>query len=400
MKEIILHIGPHKTGTTAIQAALKNYSDNSTRCASFSETNHSVPIYTMFSKNRYRYHIWSNKGKTKEEVDEIRANYKEVFESDIRDDDYDRLIISGEDISILEAEEKRNLIAAIESAGNSVKIVFFARDPRSLSVSLNQQNVKGGAKRLSLIHPAYKRRVGEFLEMVPKDNIIVVDFDEAINNGGLINYFSRILNIKLPVVEPLNEAISLQALALIYKFNNIPIATQGTAELFAARQTLIEKTRNNFSVKTGSDKLDTRYFGHLIHPDTKDECEWLKEEFGISYDFSDDSESCFDHDSYLNKILDGLKAKEVNDFFEQLGSCYDSNESLELNFIRAFSNLHASKLSSKFLNRHVNNLFNIAVKIENGTKLTLDDALVLMKLAQMARPDGPLINAKLKEWSS
>ena len=50
MEKVILHIGMHKTGTTSIQSAIKNFEGNRVKVASFEETNHSIPMLTIFSK--------------------------------------------------------------------------------------------------------------------------------------------------------------------------------------------------------------------------------------------------------------------------------------------------------------------------------------------------------------
>lgn len=46
-----------------------------------------------------------------------------------------------------------------------------------------------------------------------------------------------------------------------------------------------------------------------------------------------------------------------------------------------------------------NNLRDISLKISNNEPLNLKDALKLMQLAGKARPDGPLIRDKIKEWT-
>jgi hypothetical protein len=54
--------------------------------------------------------------------------------------------------------------------------------------------------------------------------------------------------------------------------------------------------------------------------------------------------------------------------------------------------------SSLTLRQSVDDLRDIALKIESKKELSLDDALVLMKLAKAGRPNGPLISKKISEW--
>ena len=70
-------------------------------------------------------------------------------------------------------------------------------------------------------------------------------------------------------------------------------------------------------------------------------------------------------------------------------------------FIDFFNQNSKNKLIKKnklVENINVNYLRNIATSIESGRKLSITDALFLMKIAQNFRPDGPFINKKIKEW--
>jgi len=71
MKEVILHIGQHKTGSTSIQFNLQDFDDGKSRYAQLGHPNHSVPLFTFYSHQRYRYYINYNVGRTKPEVDKI-----------------------------------------------------------------------------------------------------------------------------------------------------------------------------------------------------------------------------------------------------------------------------------------------------------------------------------------
>ncbi len=74
MKEVILHIGLHKTGSTSIQNALKGYNKNGVKSVAFEEVNHSIPMYTIFSEKRYNYHIWQKAELTKIDIDKKRMS--------------------------------------------------------------------------------------------------------------------------------------------------------------------------------------------------------------------------------------------------------------------------------------------------------------------------------------
>ncbi|MEM0978577.1 MAG: hypothetical protein AAGJ34_13665 [Pseudomonadota bacterium] len=52
MKSVILHIGLHKTGTTAIQHAFSGYDDGTTVYGRFGDPNHGSAIITALTNRR------------------------------------------------------------------------------------------------------------------------------------------------------------------------------------------------------------------------------------------------------------------------------------------------------------------------------------------------------------
>jgi len=63
MKEFILHIGIHETGTTSIQSALMNYNDGETIYASALNENNSIPLGLLFYPERV-LRIYKRMGKS------------------------------------------------------------------------------------------------------------------------------------------------------------------------------------------------------------------------------------------------------------------------------------------------------------------------------------------------
>ena len=79
MREVIIHIGLHKTGSTSIQKALYGYQDVSTRYACFAEANHSLPMFTIFSKNPKSHRLYKDWAISEKQV-EKKKNFKAELE--------------------------------------------------------------------------------------------------------------------------------------------------------------------------------------------------------------------------------------------------------------------------------------------------------------------------------
>ncbi len=340
MREVIIHIGMHKTGSTSIQDALRGYKDKKTRYASFSQINHSIPIYTVFSKRRYKYHIWKNLGLSKQQIDQKVYEYAQILESDLCDKQYERLVVSGEDISTLDREEMHELVEVFHSKGLSVRIVMFVRQPVSLVSSVVQELIKNGHRSFGQYNLQYESRIQPFREVLPSENITVEDFDSAVRkHSSIVKCFASLLDIARLSEKHSNESMSIQAVALVYKLNNIPLQVVAHPNRYKARSIIVEHVRKAFSLDAGFEKPDPEEFACLLGSSSVErECLYLKENFGISYE---EKPSQYDPDKlidYFNQSLVGFD-REIENFFRSMNVAYKPQEGLEGNFLEAIVKL-------------------------------------------------------------
>ena len=395
MKEVVIHIGTHKTGTSSIQHALRDYKDETTRVASFEEENHSIPIFTIFSENRYHYHIWRKLNLDTDAIDARRVEYLDILEADLADDRYDRLIISGEDISILTPSEKSNLIGHIKSKGVDVSVIVFTRSPMGFACSASQQRAKGGAKTWTPVNVNYRYKIDPFLEELGRQKIVVCDYDYIINSDqSVVDYFSDLVGINLRAKESKNESVSVQALALIYKVNNIPLAVLGDVRKWKIRQKLVAMIIEIFPPIPASSRLNPDHFSSLLDPTTKDDCLWLESIFGISYRYHVEVED--DLNAWLEESLSDYQ-NQLSELFSKFGTSYDPKRSLEENFLEAFFALFIHE--NGLFDSDAEYLLDVAEKIVAKADLETRDALSLMKLASRARPGEQSIRQRIDQLS-
>ena len=111
-REIILHAGLHKTGTTSIQQTL--YDDFNNRILEKLDilypknwpANHSYPVYSAFcdKPEEYRGNILFSSGLSKEKIDEMNKTNLKNLEEEVQRRRCSKIVISGEDISFLKKE--------------------------------------------------------------------------------------------------------------------------------------------------------------------------------------------------------------------------------------------------------------------------------------------------------
>ncbi|GAA6133816.1 hypothetical protein NBRC116188_06050 [Oceaniserpentilla sp. 4NH20-0058] len=249
-KEIILHIGMHKTATTSIQGfcgehanKLQNKFDtfyptfsNPSRSKIF---NHSIPFYSIFSNEPEKYSININQGiNTKELAEESNKIFKKQFRNRVEKTNASRLLISGEDISRLnhiEMTRMKNFLSKFLEEDGKFTVILFLRNPISYCQSALQQRVKSGLGSidhclqnfLNSSGTLYDTRLEPAKRVFGKENIKIVDFDVAKTiEFGPVEAFFNCIDIKIPKVllkaqNIKNESISNESLHLISEINKL-----------------------------------------------------------------------------------------------------------------------------------------------------------------------------------
>lgn len=333
MKEVILHIGLHKTGSTSIQKALKGYNKDGVKTIGFEEENHSAPMYTIFSENRYEYHIWKRAAQNKNQINEHRQTYLKILTNHVCDKSKEKLIISGEDMSILSAEEKHKLIKFFIKFDISVKVIAYVRSPLDWATSVYQQIAQGGELR-EKIATNYEYALKPFLELLGKDNIHVFSFNDVQKNyHSIVNHFSNVLKIKLPDVNRQNESLTVFQLALIYSLYSIKLQTNEDYHRYITRAKIVDVIREYRCEGLASKKIDKKYFVPLLDDMIKKDEEWLRDNFDIRFTkkYKKSNESI---DDYLSKILQDNHDQVVN-VFQNIGVTYREGVSINDNFLNA-----------------------------------------------------------------
>ena len=152
VKKIYLHIGLHKTASTSLQEtcaanhsklAAQNihYPIFSCPCTPHrSISNHSIPLFSLFTTAPRSYPVNIHWGIKDVEVanDAYRKQLEMAFENE------QDLLISGEDISSLNAKELSNLLNFLGATGRQIVPFACVRSPYAFHCSQVQQQVKDG----------------------------------------------------------------------------------------------------------------------------------------------------------------------------------------------------------------------------------------------------------------
>ena len=328
----------HKTGSTSLQSALYGYKDKTTRYARFHFENHSKPIFTLFSKQRYDYHVWRNMGLSTRQVDRLRNKFAKTLEKELNDPKFERLIISGEDISVLDADEKRQFIDYMSSKGLDIKIVMFTRSPLKMAVANISQYVNIGINHVENYDIQYRSRLEPFVKALGRENVHVIDYDQlAEQKQSVVDVFSKSYDVDISNKKILNQSLSIQAMALIYRLNRIPLKVFGNPQRMAMRGKIRDRIVEIFSLENGSTKPLPGRFRYCMGARAQFECDYLRENFGISYQGQFPDPDPAHLIGYFDESLLGFDAR-LQQLFSTFYTEYDPLRSLEDNFTEAFFN--------------------------------------------------------------
>ncbi|QCT94705.1 hypothetical protein FE773_05785 [Caminibacter mediatlanticus TB-2] len=287
-KLCIVHIGMHKTGSSSIQYNLNKYKFNNFSYFNLGVDNHSIPIFSLFTKHPEKYHIHLRAGRNKKEIEEYNNEIKKMFINHLqKNKDKEVFIISGEDISALNNEEVTAFRNFLYKYFEKIKIIGYIRSPHSFISSNFQESVKAGLYNFNIdIHyPHYRNRIEKFDMIFGRENVDLIYFNQKNlkNKDVVIDFLYRLQlynddykNIKF---EKINTSLSLETTSVLYFFNKFLKNKNFTiVEKEKIRMNLLSKIKN-----LGNKKflLDMELIKKVIQK-YKDDVDWIEKRMNVN----------------------------------------------------------------------------------------------------------------------
>ena len=298
MKQLFVHIGMPKAGSTAIQTAFFDGRQNLTR--------HGVHYVSLMQNHSRLFHyvLDSEKGRMRRgfqlphieglinpSPDELRS----AMIAELRDTPSPVCVLSGEGLFDLRAEEVEKLAACLRPTIDQIKIVAYVREPISWATSRAQQNVK--KKTITLADVSDPAAVASYSSIVPNyrplehyvsvfglQNVLVRALDKSTLLGGdllrdLCAVIGRPEAADALVSRRSNLALSAEAVLLMDAYNQIMIERGATEKKPTTLRRYLEDL-------PGTPFALPRALLEEIVKVTAPDLAWLEETFGVALKLS------------------------------------------------------------------------------------------------------------------
>jgi len=217
-KQIWLHVGMHKTGSSSIQASFGGYSDGTVRYASFGAANHSGIMQLMFGARSEDDAKLQRKGWVGAESDKMKARALARLQSEIETPE-PQLVISGEGLTRLTESEVAGMAKVLRAGAEKVTVLAYVRDPIGFMPSAFQQRVKGGAHTFQFPAANYRQRFESYLTVFGRENVAFRAFDRI--GPSVVADFCEWVGIEAGKVteQRANDSLSAAAVAVLFAAN-------------------------------------------------------------------------------------------------------------------------------------------------------------------------------------
>lgn len=225
MAKCIIHIGMHKTGSTSIQGSLKDLDDGDFYYARLG-TNHSIPVITMFAQEPEGRRFPGKRGMSRRRLAEMSQHHRRKLDRSISAAGQRTLLISGEGIVSLSAQQLAEMRDYLQAASCAVEIVAYVRPPGSfMSSSLQGRlNMKSHAPAIAKLYPNYRQRFEKLDEVFGAGHVKLFKFaPRSFPNQDVVTDFCTRLGIAQDSVPSLriNETRSMARLRLTYQYHKV-----------------------------------------------------------------------------------------------------------------------------------------------------------------------------------
>ncbi|MFC3052693.1 hypothetical protein [Kordiimonas pumila] len=194
-KKLILHIGMHKTGTSALQQSLhkaqKILLQHDIHYPNIRE-NHSVPFYRMFTETPENYVMNTIQGvEGHQDLNHVKNTDLKQWSRYLGSIKESLTIISGEGLTRLPLINVSNLKAFLLQFFDDIKVIAYCRPPISYIQTMTQQQIRMGNPMVRALEnpplPEYRAKLQPYIDIFGAKNVLCRPFaKELLHNNCIV----------------------------------------------------------------------------------------------------------------------------------------------------------------------------------------------------------------------
>jgi len=222
MRKVILHVGMHKTGSTAIQNTLSAYQPSGYVYPKLDGPNLSRAIAMLFGEQGDCRYIFKNLGLTGKKFLQKREELS-IRLADFIENNSVNMLISAEEISSpgFGAKSAESLANYLGKYFDEVSVYAYVRPPFSFASSAVQEQVKKTLINLddNDYWPRYRDRFEKLDKIFGFNNVHFRVFDKnSLVDADIVSDFLTWIGEQLPTrgISAVNKSLSLEAVAYLY----------------------------------------------------------------------------------------------------------------------------------------------------------------------------------------
>ncbi|MCC2632549.1 MAG: hypothetical protein K0S48_435 [Ramlibacter sp.] len=303
MRQLILHVGMHKTGTTSIQRSLDGLSRDRVKYVALGSSNHSGPMSVAFGDREAKGRR-ARPERSPEDTEALKQRIRGQLEAELAQKEFDKFVISGEGMVFLTPKSLRELHAILARHVDEIKVFAYVRDPVGFSSSALQQRIKGGFAGYELTRANYRAKFVPFIEIFGRENFSVKEFSRpALRDGSVVSDFCHHWGIPFDPKSEVrsNESLAEPTMKLMHLFNRSGVPSLENRMQKQARMAMVEAMGAHFK---GKFDLPVQFRAGAID---RDDIAWLAKECGVAFpvDPSMGAMPTREFEQYINQIDPG-----------------------------------------------------------------------------------------------
>lgn len=284
---VVLHIGPHKTGSSSIQNALRKNVPSLERQGflTSSDAEHAASALPLLFQSERAFHPKMRRlYPTWQQAQVWSEQHWAEMELAAKTRPGHVMILSSEHFASL--ADPSLVIARLRRTFDRITVVAYVRDPVDLYVSSIQQNIRGGRRLADLRIPSdfpygIRRQIDRYAAAVGRSNVVVRNFARSNLAGGdvVLDFFAAMAGLGRPVTIAssfVNEAFPAPIVAWLLIMNEAYERVIETDERIA----LLARLDSIAELKTFPKlQLNIPEFSSTIRSKTREDCLWINQTY-------------------------------------------------------------------------------------------------------------------------